>query len=340
MEPSKLPVKFSPAFFGNLKHFLGILELSSRFNIIVDGINNQNIALCNFEIALQNFPICQEFKGRLNELKLQDDCVRIYETLKNLHDELLHSQSFATFTKTVDDNCTFYMNRLETVTNYYQKKAQLKELYEKIIHLHGDLIEKLRAMDKTLFQTKLNVAENEQRANIDKKLMLTWIADKKRQNVLKFQVDEKKINENLKRLQDLIRRENVSRRKIENYYDLKVAELQKETLRMSEEYDQKLDEVELKLQIVKNTKNLLNQAIESEGKIFTQRQLEMDEYIAIRNRKAAEKLLRELHERNATFIQAWWRGCLVRHHLGPFKMYFKRAKAIRKEMKSATKKKK
>ena len=66
----------------------------------------------------------------------------------------------------------------------------------------------------------------------------------------------------------------------------------------------------------------------------------MEVYQELKRKKAADKKLKGLQEVKVVVIQAWWRGFIVRNHLGSFKKFKKRAREIKKEFKTLKSKEK
>lgn len=64
--------------------------------------------------------------------------------------------------------------------------------------------------------------------------------------------------------------------------------------------------------------------------IYNTRQVEIDAYMIERQKKQAVKNFAQLQWNSAIVIQAWWRGCMVRRGLGPFKRKGKKPKKPKK----------
>jgi hypothetical protein len=122
---------------------------------------------------------------------------------------------------------------------------------------------------------------------------------------------------------------------ISNFYDRKTKELYDEASDVSNMYDKKMEELELRFQIAKSERQEAKEMAENEKQIFESRQKQIDDYLAHKAKKAADKKLRELQEAKSITIQAWWRGVMVRCYLGSFKKFKKRARKIRREMRDA-----
>lgn len=70
---------------------------------------------------------------------------------------------------------------------------------------------------------------------------------------------------------------------------------------------------------------------------YEQRKEQIEAYLEYKEKKRLEAELLALQHRSATKIQAWWRGCMVRHCLGPYR---KRRGKHKKDNKKNKKKKK
>lgn len=63
---------------------------------------------------------------------------------------------------------------------------------------------------------------------------------------------------------------------------------------------------------------------------FTGRQKEIEDYLATKEDLRRSKEREEYLNKMATKIQAWWRGTMVRRHLGPYKYFSKIARPQKK----------
>jgi hypothetical protein len=91
----------------------------------------------------------------------------------------------------------------------------------------------------------------------------------------------------------------------------------------------------MEYQIALNEQRRLQQTVESEHEKFAKREIELKNYNEMKQKKAADEKLRELQEIKVVVIQAWWRGEMVRHHIGIFRAFKKRAKMIKKSFRDA-----
>jgi len=144
-----------------------------------------------------------------------------------------------------------------------------------------------------------------------------------------------KIEERTKKLDFMTLNELNCGTSISNFYSYKTKELYDEASNMSTLFDQKMEELELRFQIAKSERKESEEMVEKEKKFFESRQKQIDDYLAHKAKKAADKKLRELQEAKSITIQAWWRGIMVRCYLGSFKKFKKRARKIRQEMRAA-----
>lgn len=127
--------------------------------------------------------------------------------------------------------------------------------------------------------------------------------------------------------------------KVSKFYNVKTKELQDEDKRLSAEYDFQIDNVETQFQIASSAKKELMQIIQAEQKKFDEREREMKAYLEAKRMKESEEKLLALQSVKVVVIQAWWRGNMVRKHLGQFKTFMKRARKIKNEFRDAENKK-
>jgi hypothetical protein len=192
----------------------------------------------------------------------------------------------------------------------------------------------LRA-ERDLFETYAKHYQSEWHTNLERTFYLDWVQSQLTENDLFCSISEEKICESIAKYQTMKSDEEKLAAKIIKFYSGKIQEMQDDAAQMSAEYDMQIEENELRYQIVTNERRRFDQMKENEEKFYENRAKEISDYLAMRQKKAADKALKILQETKATFIQAWWRGTMVRHFLGPFKSFKKRALKIRKEMRQA-----
>ncbi|KAG5676096.1 hypothetical protein PVAND_005950 [Polypedilum vanderplanki] len=336
MDFSKLDVEILPSkFFEVLNELIKRLEFISVSSLDDDAFKKKNKVFCDEIIDLETMQICSEIQGFINKRKLIRFFMKIINNLNSINVELLENGSFNCLLNEVDEIASLYLNRHFTITKFEAIMQHYKELKENAFDFEKEFIEKKNLVYNEWVQTYLNFFENEQNLQINKSFNYKMLASRENQVNLKAEKDESKVLKNIKEIEDLMENEKVVTKKVIDFYSLKTKELRNEAQRMSILYDKELEEKELKLQIVKNNRKHYFEMIKQEEEKFAQRQNAIDSYLAEKQRKAEEKKLREMQEEASTLLQAWWRGLMVRLYKGPFKIYKKRARQIRREMRMA-----
>jgi hypothetical protein len=310
----------------------GKIDVIKEISISDDDGDRGDEGFCIDVINKKLFLPCKEIQGKLNLEKFKTICDDLLEMIKNLIDEVKNEKSFGNLIKFVDDYAMKYIEINKLIKHHKRQKHavdNLKYVHELVNREKGD---KTDNSEELFFQWKCNYHQNLYDIKYQKNFQLSWIQSQVEQNEFRLNLVENKTKSEVQNFKEKKSSEHKTFRRIKNFYSLKIKELQAEVKRMSAEYDKQIDEVELRYQIAAEEKKRFQQSIDNEMKFFAQREQEIKDFIALREKKAADKRLREMQEQKAVKLQSWWRGEMVRKYKGPFKFFRRRAQEVDVEL--------
>lgn len=310
----------------------GEIDVIKEISINVDDDDRDEEGFCVNVIDKKFFQPCKEIQGKLNLEKFREICDDFLEMIVNLIDEIKHEKSFNNLTRYVDDYALKWIKINTIIKSYKRQKHAVENL--KYVHelVNREDEDKTDNSDELYFQWKCNYHQNVYDIKYQKNFQLSWIKSQVQQNEFRLNLIENKTKSEVANFKEKKLKEQKVFRRIKNFYNLKIKELQEEVKRMNAEYDKQIDEVELRYQIAVEEKKRFQQSIDNEMKFFTQREQEIKDFIVLREKKAADKKLREMQELKAVKLQSWWRGEMVRKFKGPFKFYKRRAQEVHDEL--------
>lgn len=295
---------------------------------LLDDVNRA--AICLELIDKNKFSPCKDIQGQLNHEKLRQSFDDLNEMLTALIRELQTQKTYQTLINAVDKCAANYVNLFFIMKNYQRQRHNMNK-FKHITDLMKHDASKIEVKDDTaemLYEWKYAYHQSNYDIKLEKRFQVAWISSQVAQNDLRL----KKVEDGTLKKMATMKTSRFNKRnvfkKIKSFYDKKVEELQAEVTRMSSEYDKQIDEVEFRYQIAAEDMKRYTQMVDSEMKLYAKREQEMLDYIAMKQKKAAENKLREMQEVKAIKLQSWWRGEMVRRFRGPFKHYKARSRAV------------
>lgn len=340
----KFKPKFSVYFAGLLAEVLRVAIAQMNVLDVIDIDCNEiappKCANSKWMIDIKSFEKINDVLILKDKMKLKEDFNKILEIFKNLYDELRTKQSFNGLIKTVEMDLE-ELTKHEFLLHNCEKQRDAMEKLKKVLR-HQKEIEndhdkaaddELTQQDAIFYQTMIG-------CHIEKRYVDSWIQSQLCQNEIHLRCQEEEVDERLFGSSHNTFNENDVQAKTEKFYHEQIEEMTQEADRMSIEYDKYMEKAELKYQIISEEKRKFDILVDQEMEKFQTKQKAVNDYLEFKRRRAAAKKLHDLQEFNVVIIQAWWRGELVRHFLGPFKAYKKRSKNVKRQIRLEKKGKK
>lgn len=317
-EESKFSVLFAHLLAAVLDNGRAKLELVECLPVYVEQAS---------EAASHDVPISMFNQTGLNAQKSKDDCHDLIEFFKSLSIELKTNQTFKVLTGTVEVSSQKFLESKSIDESFQQQQAIVRKLKELLIGQH-ETEKKIEAhVDDELWNASLERHQQTLDCEVEKKFNEQVLRAQLRQSELELSVEGNRISEDLlTAVRTTCDTEDVHFR-VSKFYTRKLKELNHEIDRMTREYETQIESVETDYLVAKNELQRLRQLRQAEQEKFDKRENEMKDHRDLRRKKDTDKQLKL----QVVVIQAWWRGELVRHHLGPFKAFKKRSKEIREE---------
>lgn len=96
-------------------------------------------------------------------------------------------------------------------------------------------------------------------------------------------------------------------------------------------YNDELTELKNQIEIISKQINEIGIKMKNHQEIYLDRQKFIDEYLKQKAEEQKELEFKEKRINSAIKIQAWWRGVMVRKHLGPYRKKKKGSKKGKKK---------
>ncbi|XP_047453758.1 dynein regulatory complex protein 9 [Mugil cephalus] len=257
---------------------------------------------------------------RVRLTKAVQDCQYISQQMSKLHLELAEKQSFSSLLQAVADEQQeeeaqkALDERRQALQRQKEELQQKTEKLKEMSMLHGQL-------SNQLSKAKQKKETKEGKSTVKSSQIQTETS--KAEKLLEEQLEMLQ-----KKLKDEMRCHEVAMKFLQNQHE----ELQQQLREWQQRTDQMLKEKQHRLNSVCNER-----ALNSDRLMEMRRKFREMELLVIEDREEQEKLRQQQAEATAaTKLQAWWRGCMVRKGLGPFK----RAEDDKKGKKKKDKKKK
>ncbi|XP_022900151.1 dynein regulatory complex protein 9-like [Onthophagus taurus] len=113
--------------------------------------------------------------------------------------------------------------------------------------------------------------------------------------------------------------ENRINHEVANYIEVTMTDMQQQMEYWSTRFDEDVDRLEKAKFELSVAKEKLEVDFASTTNTYAERQKDIAEWVEFRDKLRAEEELEKKMNWAAVKIQAWWRGVMVRKHLGPFK---------------------
>lgn len=338
-ENLKFTVESSKLICDVLKLGIGKLEVIEAIQLDESDIEQEENPVCHSVIDTQAFLPCREIQKAFNKKKFFQDFRRFIEILHKVQDELESNQTFCNLMENVDEAVGELLMMQNAMDKYQEQNILLNNLRAKLRSQKKLEKEEEAELLNENFQFAIMHDQEEFDLNVEKNFAHSWFESNKQQNELGLKMSEDEAKQKLLQLTlSGLDSEDISF-KICKFYRRRIRELQEESDRISAEYFLQIDNFELKIQIALKEKKELDLVIEKEREHFARREKEMKDYHLKKRQKEADSKLLALQKVKIVVIQAWFRGLMVRQHLGRFKMYKKRARLIKKEFQLARSKK-
>ncbi|XP_062522092.1 dynein regulatory complex protein 9-like [Corticium candelabrum] len=272
-----------------------------------------------------------------NMLKMQQDRAFLHNILSSTLDEMLGSQSFTSLIEAVEREKDEKEKRHTLIQRVRESQQQVKELQEKIVEVRKQKEEEIQKCNERIAHLKDQLQEMKARKTMEirfdeKNAELAVLSTQKR-----CRVSEKQLEDDIERLKREIEEEENANAEIEVF-------LRQHHEDLSSQVEYWMNKHEKDVQMKQDQLDSLKAAKDSDLarlKELTEKYTEYEE-VVVDERMLCEKAKRraeqEQLEANAAIkLQAWWRGILVRHQLGP---YSKKKKGKKSGKKSGKKGKK
>ncbi|CAB3248705.1 unnamed protein product [Arctia plantaginis] len=276
-----------------------------------------------------------ELKEKISEstllyAKLDADREYVYDVIQNTYWELREQSTFSylkesvhRFVQNENDRCDLVKDkeRNKIIRKNLAKQLRLQRCHFKVqLHDINGAVENLeRTIDdaQPMFEVKGRYIDN-------------WQVARTEQHSLKIANKENIPRLSINRFRQKYEHEEQVHCEILRLTTIQITEILSQIEVIMDKYDKDLENIELQIQIRKNKYyDMCNKKMDME-QMLEKRDATMKNWIKFKEDREIVRLYNEKMTNAAYIIQAWWRGLLVRLHLGPY--------AVKKEKKKKQKK--
>jgi IQ calmodulin-binding motif len=333
----KFPMNFAQSVADVFRKETIKLELISNLHLDPAECKSREKTSCKFVIDPKNFLSCDDFQADQEIKKTAEICEFILESMRENLVELKEKQTFEQLVRKVDVAAAKSFEFYNLLENLKALKKTEKEVLLKIRKRTRILNDEEKKIVNEVWQKRVSKQQISFELRWKKSFNELWIKSQLGQHDLKIikvldETNEKSYHDTV----DWFLATDVCT-KVSKFYREKIKDLQESAREMESLYDNQIETLETKFQEAVGEKRRLHAMIQQEQDFFQKRKNEMYSYLEMKRKKKAEKELLELQKISIIVIQSWWRGIMVRNHLGRFKEFKKREKQIKKEFRARRK---
>ena len=327
----KLSENLSKLICETLEVGLGQLKVIQAIHLDDDQCVTGDEPFCKHVIERKRFLVCRDIQGKLNKEKFEEDFERLIATFQNLHDELQEKQTFKGLVSVVDEFHAEYAEINKILRKYEKQKNRVKYIEELLPQQRVEWKQQAAEVENEIFEKFVKKENFEIAVEVDIKYNKDWIKSQLRQNEIKLSKGEQEMTTQIVHATRIFYESEDVHFKVCQFYRQRIQELMTEADKISRIFETMNDDFETKITIANSEKEEFEKMMKIEFDNFEARENEMKAYYDIKRKQQEAKDLLELQKQKILVIQSWWRGEMVRNHLGKFKMYRKRVKQIKKE---------
>ncbi|XP_039296799.1 dynein regulatory complex protein 9 isoform X1 [Nilaparvata lugens] len=245
----------------------------------------------------------------------------IEKTLERILDELNETDCGGECLKTmVDELGSKNRDQCEAL------KVSIEQLKEAAITLQREISDisaesgiKIKRMDVEASTLKDDLENASFQQEVEIKYTEKWEAARAEQNLTIASIEEARLTKMLRVLQYRIDFEERVHTEITMYLEQTTLKFEEDLKAWMQKYDEQMNLYDRELLDIKEKRGIQLEKLNSLTKKFHDHARKIKEYKHEKEERIRESALKEHLNKTTTKIQAWWRGVMVRRHLGPYK---------------------
>ncbi|XP_039296802.1 dynein regulatory complex protein 9 isoform X4 [Nilaparvata lugens] len=207
-------------------------------------------------------------------------------------------------------------------------KVSIEQLKEAAITLQREISDisaesgiKIKRMDVEASTLKDDLENASFQQEVEIKYTEKWEAARAEQNLTIASIEEARLTKMLRVLQYRIDFEERVHTEITMYLEQTtlVKKFEEDLKAWMQKYDEQMNLYDRELLDIKEKRGIQLEKLNSLTKKFHDHARKIKEYKHEKEERIRESALKEHLNKTTTKIQAWWRGVMVRRHLGPYK---------------------
>ncbi|XP_075209843.1 dynein regulatory complex protein 9-like [Lycorma delicatula] len=253
-------------------------------------------------------------------IKTEKERLFIEETLVSVCNELFQRRTWShlqTIVEKLKNSSKEHCKILQESINKSQN--QLKKLKLKILLIEKNSEEKIKKYDIEISSLKDELEDVNFRQEVELKYIDKWENSRMNQSLTLAEMEERRLKGKLEMLVNQSDNDERVHAEIAHYLDSATVKLEEEAETWRENYKKTMAFYKKELIITKEKRELQLQKLKALTDKFYDHRQKIKEYIEEKKERERVQAMEEHLNKMATKIQAWWRGVMVRRHLGPYK---------------------
>lgn len=296
---------------------------------ILDELKGSHVALAK---SMRQSPLTPE-----NLTKIQGDRAFMEDVLQQTLAELLNSGSFVNLATCVVEERNKRNALQRMVKRDEMGRREIRRLQDSIRSVKREKEDEMQRRNEMIAHLKDQLQEMKAKTAMERKYVQKSSEVSVTQTKKKCDLSIKDLADEIKNVNEKINEEIRVSQDIESFLHQKQKELSEKLDYWSQKYETDYEAKKKELEILKLSKAQDFQKLQELTKMYKEYESVVvdDRYEKEMAKRRAEQLAEEMKACNS--IQAWWRGCMVRHQIGPYGK--KKGKKGKKGKKSGGKKK-
>ncbi|XP_013389492.1 IQ domain-containing protein G-like [Lingula anatina] len=272
-----------------------------------------------------------------NITKIQEDRAFLERVVCNTLAEIEHRGTYESLVSAVREERNRKTGLQDTILKEEEGRRKLKTLQKQLVDVKKEKEVEIQHRNEMIAHLKDQLQEMKAKTNMEGKYIQKCAQVSVAQTLKRCTMAEKGMKDELESLRNKIDEETRVNAEVESFLQTHQKILSQKVEYWMEKYEKDVDDMQIKLKVLEDAEKKDLARIAELKKLY-----EEYEQVVVEDRIDKEKARRkaqqeEIELKNATKLQAWWRGVMVRRGLGP---YSKKKKKGKKGKKSGKKKKK
>ncbi|XP_065163777.1 dynein regulatory complex protein 9-like isoform X1 [Atheta coriaria] len=243
--------------------------------------------------------------------------ITIFEELKNEISQHSTFNSLVNFVEQKEEG-THELNRAKLKAK--QTQHTLKVLKNEIAVEKNKINEETQALNVQLGMLKDQYQDELWEQGVKLRYSTDWLQAQSKQHEIQLEKNAHDLKNQVDQLEKTLEQEHRVHDELEDFYSMKLGEYIQQLVYWVDKYEHDKNDYDQRIATIKSEHANLLERMTAAKELYASRQAEITAYEEIKEKRRLEEIHLAHLNANATKIQAWWRGMMVRCKLGPYKV--------------------